>query len=66
MLGALCHYVSRADPGAFQPMKANFGLLPPLNPPVRNKRRRYQAYVERAMKELDERLGESASERVSE
>ena len=52
MLGALCHYVSRADPATFQPMKANFGLMPPLSPPVRNKRKRYQAYVARAMTDL--------------
>ena len=52
MLGALCHYVSHAEPETFQPMKANFGLLPPLEPPVRNKRKRYQAYVERALADL--------------
>lgn len=28
MLGALCHYVTHADPKDFQPMKANFGLFP--------------------------------------
>jgi methylenetetrahydrofolate--tRNA-(uracil-5-)-methyltransferase len=53
MLGALCHYVSRAEPDSFQPMKANFGLMPPLDPPVRNKRRRYQAYAERALRDLE-------------
>ena len=52
MLGALCHYVSRADPATFQPMKANFGLLPLLLPPVRNKRKRYRAYAARAMADL--------------
>ena len=52
MLGALCHYVSHADPATFQPMKANFGLLVPLSPMVRNKRRRYEAYAERAMGEV--------------
>jgi methylenetetrahydrofolate--tRNA-(uracil-5-)-methyltransferase len=52
MLGALCHYVSRAEPVAFQPMKANFGLMPPLAPPVRNKRKRYRAYAERAISAL--------------
>ncbi len=52
MLGALCHYVSHAEPEAFQPMKANFGLMPPLSPPVRNKRQRYQAYAARAMNDL--------------
>lgn len=29
MLGALCHYVTHAEVKSFQPMKANFGLLPP-------------------------------------
>jgi len=52
MLGALCHYVSGADPATFQPMKANFGLMPALDPPVRNKRQRYRAYVTRALADL--------------
>jgi methylenetetrahydrofolate--tRNA-(uracil-5-)-methyltransferase len=52
MLGALCHYVSHADPAAFQPMKANFGLLPPLDPPVRNKQERRRAYAARAIADL--------------
>ena len=53
MMGALFHYVTHADPAEFQPMKANFGLLPPLQPPVRNKRARYQAYARRALAALD-------------
>ena len=53
MLGALCHYVSSADPDSFQPMKANFGLLPPLQPRVRNKRARYQAYARRALADME-------------
>jgi methylenetetrahydrofolate--tRNA-(uracil-5-)-methyltransferase len=56
MLGALCHYVSRADPEAFQPMKANFGLMPPLDPPVRNKRQRYRAYAARALADLKSQI----------
>ncbi|MCA9982589.1 MAG: methylenetetrahydrofolate--tRNA-(uracil(54)-C(5))-methyltransferase (FADH(2)-oxidizing) TrmFO, partial [Anaerolineales bacterium] len=35
MLGALMHYVTSADSQYFQPMKANFGLLPPLEEHVR-------------------------------
>ena len=54
MIGALCHYVSHAEPDTFQPMKANFGLLPPLSPPVRRKRERYRAYAARALQALDE------------
>jgi methylenetetrahydrofolate--tRNA-(uracil-5-)-methyltransferase len=53
MSGAMCHYVSGADPAGFQPMKANFGLLPPLDPPVRNKRARYATYARRAMEALE-------------
>ena len=53
MLGAICHYVTRAEPKDFQPMKANFGLLPPLEPRIRKKQARYQAYAERARRDLD-------------
>lgn len=52
MLGALCHYVTHADPGQFQPMKANFGILPELDSRIKNKRERYQAYAERALRDL--------------
>lgn len=65
MLGALAHYVCHADPATFQPMKANFGLMPPLDPPVRNKQQRYQAYSERGMAAL-ERYLEGASQPTSE
>jgi methylenetetrahydrofolate--tRNA-(uracil-5-)-methyltransferase len=54
MLGALCTYISGADPSGFQPMKANFGLLPPLDPPVRKKRERYAAYARRALADLEQ------------
>ena len=59
MLGALCHYVAHADSGTFQPMKANFGLMPPLAEPVRQKRARYEAYVSRALQSLETALAES-------
>jgi methylenetetrahydrofolate--tRNA-(uracil-5-)-methyltransferase len=58
MVGALCQYVSRAEPELFQPMKANFGLMPPLDPPVRNKRKRYQAYAERALRDLESQVAD--------
>ena len=53
MIGALLHYITHAEPRDFQPMKANFGLLPPLERKVRNKRQRYQKYAERALQALD-------------
>lgn len=52
MLGALCHYVSHAEPKYFQPMKANFGILPPLEAQVKDKRLRYQGYVTRAIQDM--------------
>ncbi len=53
MLGALCHYITHAAPQDFQPMKANFGLMPPLVPPVRNKGKRKAAYAARALADWD-------------
>ena len=40
-------------------MKANFGLMPPLAEPVRQKRPRYEAYVSRALQSLETALAES-------
>jgi methylenetetrahydrofolate--tRNA-(uracil-5-)-methyltransferase len=53
MIGALANYVCGAEPEGFQPMKANFGLLPPLDPPVRSKRQRYATYARRAIADLE-------------
>jgi len=52
-LGALCHYVTHADLKDFQPMKANFGILPPLDLTSRiGKRERGKFYAERALGDL--------------
>jgi methylenetetrahydrofolate--tRNA-(uracil-5-)-methyltransferase len=59
MIGALAHYVCSADPEGFQPMKANFGLFPPLEPPVRKKRERYKAYARRALADLERFMAEA-------
>jgi methylenetetrahydrofolate--tRNA-(uracil-5-)-methyltransferase len=54
MLGALCHYVTHAAPKDFQPMKANFGLLPPLgSESARGRRDRSQHYAARALAALE-------------
>ena len=47
--GALFHYISTAEAKHFQPMKANFGILPPLSEKIRSKRERYVKYSERAL-----------------
>ena len=52
MLGALCHYVTHAEPKHFQPMKANFGILPELPNRIKSKRERYAAYADRASMDM--------------
>jgi methylenetetrahydrofolate--tRNA-(uracil-5-)-methyltransferase len=54
MLGALCHYVTHADPKDFQPMKANYGILLPLDASQspRGKRDRYRALSARAINDM--------------
>lgn len=63
MLGALCHYITHASAADFQPMKANFGILPALE--VRSpkgKRERGAAYALRSLAELDRLLELTAIE----
>jgi methylenetetrahydrofolate--tRNA-(uracil-5-)-methyltransferase len=52
MLGALYRYVHTADPEHFQPMNANFGLLEPLERPVKDKQKRKELLVERALGDI--------------
>jgi methylenetetrahydrofolate--tRNA-(uracil-5-)-methyltransferase len=53
MLGALCHYITHAELKDFQPMKANYGILPPLAAPPKGKRERAAAYAQRALDDLE-------------
>ncbi|NMA64099.1 MAG: methylenetetrahydrofolate--tRNA-(uracil(54)-C(5))-methyltransferase (FADH(2)-oxidizing) TrmFO, partial [Syntrophomonadaceae bacterium] len=52
LLGALTLHISSAPGGNFQPMNANFGLLPPLEKKIKIKKARYQAYSQRSLTEL--------------
>ena len=53
MLGALCHYITHSDLKDFQPMKANFGILPPLEEIAKiGKRERGKLYAERALADM--------------
>jgi methylenetetrahydrofolate--tRNA-(uracil-5-)-methyltransferase len=54
MLGALYRYVHTADPDHFQPMNANFGLLEPLERPVKDKQKKRELLVERALADMDD------------
>jgi methylenetetrahydrofolate--tRNA-(uracil-5-)-methyltransferase len=55
MLGALAYYITHAEAADFQPMKANYGILPQLSEkaPVRGRRLRARAYTERALQDLE-------------
>jgi methylenetetrahydrofolate--tRNA-(uracil-5-)-methyltransferase len=53
MIGSLCHYITHSDLKDFQPMKANFGILPPLEDSAKTgKRERGKMYAERALTDL--------------
>lgn len=52
MLGALCHYVTHVNLKDFQPMKANFGILPALPAEIKGKQARAAQYVERSLNSL--------------
>ena len=71
MAGALTHFVAEAPcgdsrgKGRFQPMPPNFGLLPDLPERIRDKRRRYGAYRDRALADLAESLGMAVAEAVA-
>lgn len=51
-LGSLIRHICHANLGDFQPMHVNFGLLPPLDEPIRAKRERRQALATRALRDL--------------
>ena len=47
--GALCHYITHAESKHFQPMNINFGLLPPLEERIRDKKIKNQQIAQRAL-----------------
>jgi methylenetetrahydrofolate--tRNA-(uracil-5-)-methyltransferase len=53
MLGALCGYVSAADPSGYQPTNASFGLLPEAPATVRRKKDRREARAARAIRSME-------------
>ncbi len=53
MLGALVRYVTSKE-GELQPMNPVFGLLPPLDRKVKDKRKRKELMAERALNEMRE------------
>lgn len=51
VIGALSSYISTENT-KFQPMNANFGILPPLEEKIKDKIQRYTKMAERALKNL--------------
>ncbi len=56
MMGALSRYISDESVANFQPMGANFGVLPPIEPKIRDKTERYKALADRGIEELKKYL----------
>jgi methylenetetrahydrofolate--tRNA-(uracil-5-)-methyltransferase len=52
-LGALAHYISASESTNYQPTNVAFGLMPPLENNIRDKRRRKEAMVRRALDDLE-------------
>ena len=53
VMGALSYYITHCEAEHFQPMKANFGILPDLEMRVKKKLRK-EAYANRAVEVMDE------------
>ena len=51
--GALIKHATDPETANYQPMHVNFGIMPALDPPIRNKRERYRAYAERGSKAME-------------
>ncbi|WP_456342862.1 FADH(2)-oxidizing methylenetetrahydrofolate--tRNA-(uracil(54)-C(5))-methyltransferase TrmFO [Thermovibrio sp.] len=58
MVGALLKYITTADPKHFQPMNANFGLLPPPDRRIKGKLNRRKYLAERALRDMERWLKE--------
>ena len=58
MLGALTNYVTTSASKDFQPMGANFGVIPPLDEHIRDKKERYAALSKRALCWYDNNIGD--------
>ncbi len=54
VIGAMAHYITTTNKNNFQPMNANFGLLPALQARVKVKAERYEALANRALESLEQ------------
>ena len=56
MIGALLNYICDETVANFQPMGANFGILPPLGEKIRDKRERYAALSYRSLEWFEKNI----------
>lgn len=56
MTGALLSYICNPAVTDFQPMGANFGIIPPIEPHIRDKRERYAALSNRSLNWFDKNI----------
>ena len=54
--GSLAEHAAHSPSKDFQPMGANFGILPVIEPHIRDKKERYAALSARALEDLAETL----------
>jgi len=52
MIGALSKYIATPNK-KFQPMNANFGIFPPLNLKIKDKKLKYEKLADRAIGEMN-------------
>ena len=58
MIGAIINYITDPETKKFQPMGANFGLLPPLEVRIRDKKERYGLLAKRGLEDFEKQLAE--------
>ena len=61
-IGSLAYYVSHADPKNYQPTNITHGIMPPLEPPPRDKMQKKLQIAERALADLERWMTVSLSE----
>jgi len=58
MIGALAKYIS-TDNDKFQPMNANFGIVPELDKKIKDKKLKYSKLADRAIENLNENIAKN-------
>ena len=61
MIGALSRYIADNSVKKFQPMGANFGILPELENRPRDKKERGKAYADRALADLEVQINKNGN-----